>query len=249
MRHIIINFFLMTILCLSVTSCSSKSKTIRTESEDTMYNKALQQIEASDYNAAVDTLESLEIEYPATNLLPDVLMYKAFANYSDGKHFESILVIDEFLKQFPNHPKADYMLYMRGMNYYSQIVDAGRDQQLTELAKSNFEKFLSIYPHSSYSLKAKFKVDYLNALLAEKEMKIGYFYLQNHQYIAAMNRFKTVIEDYETTLFAPEALYRLAEICLKLGLNEQAQIYTAVLGKNFPASVWYKKLHSIMNNQ
>lgn len=211
-----------------------------------LYDKGIEELNERSYSQSAAIFEQLEREFPATEYAIDAQIKRAFALYTDAKYFEALAVIDDFVRQFPTYKHTDYMYYLKAMCYYVQIVDSGRDQQLTQDAIDAFETLLNRFPNSNYAKDAKLKKEYAENNLAAKEMDVGRFYLGENNYIAALNRFQVVVEKYEYSIFIEEALYRMVEIYLMLGDKEQAQKYAAVLGHNYPDSTWYKDAYHLM---
>jgi len=162
-----------------------------------------------------------------------------YANYQAGDFTTAETSAERYLKDYPNSPEADYVLYLQANSYYMQIPDISRDQEKTAKALETFQAVVQKYPKSEYADDAKYKVTVTQDQLAGKEMSIGRFYLNRRNYTAAINRFRNVLQYYQTTRHAPEALYRLVEAYLGLGITEEAQTAAAVLGHNFPDSEWY----------
>jgi outer membrane protein assembly factor BamD len=163
----------------------------------------------------------------------------AFANYQSNKYDEAINALDRFIQLHPGHKDVAYAYYLRAISYYEQISDVGRDQNMTWLALQALENVVRRFPESRYSRDAILKLDLARDHLAGKHMEIGRFYLKKGEYLAAINRFRTVIKDYQTTTHVPEAMLRLVESYLALGVTEEAQATAAVLGYNYPGSAWY----------
>jgi outer membrane protein assembly factor BamD len=169
----------------------------------------------------------------------------AYAQYEAGNYGEAIIAADRFIQLHPGHRDIAYAYYLKAISYYVQIVDIGRDQKTTELALKALDDVIRRFPDSKYARDAKLKLDFTRDHLAGKEMEIGRYYLKRGQYLAAMNRFKRVIDNYQTTTHVPEALERLVECDLALGLNDEAQANAAVLGHNYPGSEWYVDAYSL----
>jgi outer membrane protein assembly factor BamD len=153
------------------------------------------------------------------------------------------------VKQHPAHRLAPYAYYLKALCYYDQITDVGRDQKITEEARQALREVVSRYPDSEYARDARLKLDLVADHLAGKEMEIGRWYERHQEWLAAINRFRVVVENYQTTSHTPEALERLVECYLKLGVTDQAQHYAAVLGYNYPSSIWYKNAYAQMNGK
>ena len=163
----------------------------------------------------------------------------AYAHYREERYDDALNAIDRFLSLHPGHASAPYAYYLRALCHYEQIADVTRDQKNTELALSALSEVVRRYPESSYARDAQLKIDLTNDHLAGKDMEIGRFYLKRGEYQAAINRFRRVIERYQTTTHVPEALHRLTETYLALGIVDEAQTAAAVLGHNYPGSEWY----------
>lgn len=213
------------------------------DAEEVLYNDAMKHLERGRYESALTKIEDIELEYPNSANLHEALYLKAKALHSAGRYDESNDVIETFLVRFPHSEFAEELLFTKSLNYYERVIDIGRDQHMTFIAHESLQQFLKQYPRSSYSTQAKLKLEYLEAALAGKEMDIGYFYYKKKNYSASLRRFQNVIENYSTTIFTPEALYRTAEIFLILRMPKEAKVYAAVLGKNYPNSKWYHKIY------
>lgn len=239
-------------ICLGtlLASCSTtEEKVVESTDPSTLYQEGVTALAKDKYNDAISKFETLEREHPASDLASEAQIRRAYTQYLDANYITAILTIEEFLKQYPGHQSAPYMYYLRGLCLYDQIVDTGRDQELTMKAIEAFTELKNRYPESKYAKDAQFKIDYAYNNLAGKEMEIGRFYLNKKQMIAALNRFKVVVDKYQTTIFTPEALYRLTEIYFALGDKEQSTKYASVLGHNYPNSEWYQKAYSLIQDQ
>lgn len=214
-----------------------------------LFDQGLNELVQYNYKEAVEKFELIEREHPASNLVPEAQIRRAYAYYLDAKYDMAIMVIDDFVKQYPAHGSISYMYYLRALCYFDQIVDVGRDQQLTSKSIVALNEVITRFPNTKYARDAKLKVEYAINNLAGKEMDIGRFYLKTNELIAALNRFKTVIDEYQTSIFVTEALYRVAEIYYTLGDIEQAKRYAAVLGYNYPNSEWYEKAYGLIIEQ
>ena len=173
----------------------------------------------------------------------------AYANYRDGKYDAAIGGLDRFVKQHPGNRSVAYAFYLKAMCYYEQITDVGRDQKITGQAQQALNEIVKRFPDSEYARDARIKLDLVSDHLAGKEMEIGRYYERRQDYLAAINRFRVVVEKYQTTSHVPEALHRLVECYLKLGVVDQAKRYAAVLGYNYPNSSWYKDSYALMNGE
>ena len=170
----------------------------------------------------------------------------AYSAYRAGEFDDAVVILDRFTKLHPTHPSTPYAYYMKALCYYTQINDVGRDQKVTEEAREALREVVNRYPDSDYAQDAKLKFDLTEDHLAGKEMEIGRYYLKQSDYVGAINRFKFVIDHYQTTSHTAEALHRLVESYLRLGVLPEAKKYAAVLGYNFPGSDWYKYSYAMM---
>ena len=166
-----------------------------------------------------------------------------FAQY----YFDTIQELEIFIKKYPKHANLDYAHYLMGICYYEQIVDEKKDLNSIILAKKKFNYVLKNFPDTDYALDATFKLDLINNVLASKEMYLGRYYIQKKKWIPAINRFRKIIDDYETTVYSEEALHRLVEIYYILGLQMEAEKYAYLLGYNYQSSEWYKKTYSVFD--
>jgi outer membrane protein assembly factor BamD len=174
---------------------------------------------------------------------------QTYADYQAGDYTTAETSAERFLKDYPNSPDASYILYLQANSYYMQIPDISRDQEKTAKAMETFQAVVTKYPKSEYADDAKYKVTVTQDQLAGKEMSIGRFYLTRRNYTAAINRFRNVLQYYQTTRHAPEALYRLVEAYLGLGITEEAQTAAAVLGHNFPDTEWYHDAYDLLKGK
>ena len=238
-------------LFIFLIGCSSKKSdiTFETISEHKLFEQGKKEVKLGNFKKAIKTLTKLENEYPASENYSDTLVLKAYSYYADDKYTDAILTVDDYLHQFPINKNAAYMYFIKGMSYYNQIMDIGRDQEFTLNAKTVFKILISLFPSSKYANDAKWKLEYIDNILAGKEMNIGRFYLRTHKPIPSVNRFKNVIDNYQTTIFTPEALYRLVEVYYILGIKKEATRYASVLGYNYPHSIWYNKSYKLLTSK
>ncbi|MBC6497728.1 MAG: outer membrane protein assembly factor BamD [Alphaproteobacteria bacterium GM7ARS4] len=212
-----------------------------------IYNEALAILYEERYGDAAKLFEEVERQYPYSWWATKAQMMAAFAYYHINEYQDAILTADRFIGLHPGHRYVPYAYYLKGMSYYEQIKDVARDQRDTELALDTFRQLVDRYPESIYAQDAVAeKIDVLIDNLAGKEMEIGRFYLKRGKDIAALNRFNKVIRDYDETIHVVEALHRLVESYLRLGLVEQAKKAAAVLGHNYPKSEWYSDSYYLL---
>lgn len=238
---------LLSIALISGCSTTDENKEVLSDPK-VLFSDATSLLQNDKYADAASKYEQLEREHPASDLAAQAQVNRAYSRYLEGKYIDSILIAESFVKQYPAHPAAPYMYYLKGLCLYEQIVDVGRDQDLTYRTIDAFEDLVNRFPNSKYTKDAKLKIDYAYNSLAGKEMEIGRFYLARNNPIAALGRFKEVITKYETTIFVPEALYRLTEVYYTLGDVEQATTYASVLGHNYNDSEWYLKAYDLVKN-
>jgi outer membrane protein assembly factor BamD len=229
----------------SSNSASGDAKAFSKSAED-LYREAKEKLSNANYPAAVRLFQEIERLYPFSDLAPRSRVMTAFAYYKDEEYEKAIDVIDNFVALNPGNKDIDFMYYLKATSYYDRISDVERDQEVTENARSAFKELIRRHPSSKYSKDAKYKIDLIRDHLAGKEMEIGRFYLEQKKYIAALNRFKQVLKDFEDTPQIEEALYRLVETNLILGLDEEAVKYAAVLGYNYPSGKWYRRAYNLV---
>lgn len=211
-----------------------------------LYNEGLDLLRAGKYQKAAKQFEEVERQHPYSTWARRSILMTAYAHYERSSYDDSILASKRFISLHPGHEHAAYAYYLIGLSYYEQIVDVGRDQQVTTAALKALEEVERRYPGTLYARDAKAKAILAQDHLAGKEMKVGRYYLNNQAYVAAINRFKTVVIDYQTTSHTPEALLRLTESYMALGIKSEAQTAAAVLGHNYPSSEWYKDAYTLV---
>ena len=214
---------------------------------DDLYNKAMDELVEERYATAAKTFQEVESQHPYSVWATKGQLMAAYALYEAGNYGEAIIAAERFIQLHPGNRDIAYAYYLKAISYYVQIVDVGRDQKTTELALRALDDVVRRFPDSKYARDAKLKLDFTRDHLAGKEMEIGRYYLKRGQYLAAMNRFKRVIDNYQTTTHVPEALERLVECDLALGLTDEAKANAAVLGHNYPGSDWYVDAYSLVN--
>lgn len=234
---------------LSMSGCSDSEDedlTVKNEPPEQIYREARAFFAEKNYKKAIERYEEVERQYPYSEWAPRAEIQAAYSAYLSNKYDDAIDILDRFVKLHPTHKSAAYAYYLRSLCQYDQITDVGRDQKKTELAQQALRDVITRFPESEYAQDAQLKLDLTNDHLAGKEMEIGRYYLKQQEYIAAINRFKTVVENYDTTTHVPEALHRLVESYLRLGIVAEAKKYAAVLGYNYPGSEWYKYSYAMI---
>jgi outer membrane protein assembly factor BamD len=197
----------------------------------------------------VDYFQEVERQHPYSEWSRRAILMQAFAHYQANNYVEAIADSDRFIQLYPGNPTAAYAHYLKAICYFEQIVDVGRDQAATGQALDNLRDVVQRYPNTEYAHDARLKIDMVNDQLAGKEMTIGRWYLRNGDTLAGIGRFKTVIDKYQTTSHTPEALYRLVEANLTLGLMDEAKRDGAVLGYNYPGEIWYLDAYKLLTSK
>jgi outer membrane protein assembly factor BamD len=237
---------------LLVSACGDSNEDediVKSEEVDVLYNKALASFADKKFKDAVGEFEEVERQHPYSEWATRGQVMAAYSAYLAGEYDDAVGILDRFVKLHPTHPSTPYAYYMKALCYYTQINDIGRDQKVTEEARAALREVMSRYPESDYAQDAKLKLDLTEDHLAGKEMEIGRYYLQHSDYVGAINRFKYVLDHYQTTSHTAEALHRLVESYLRLGVLPEAKKYAAVLGYNFPGSDWYKYSYAMMQGK
>ncbi len=212
-----------------------------------LYNQGMDALKAGEYTAAVKAFDEVERQHPYSVWATKAQLMAAYAAYENNKYDDAIGALDRFIQLHPTNPDIPYAYYLKALSYYEQISDVGRDQGMTDLALRSLQEVVARFPESNYARDARLKLDLARDHLAGKEMAIGRWYLRQNQYLAAINRFKNVVAQYETTTHVPEALHRLAEAYTALGLTDEAEKVAAVLGHNFPGSEWYIDSYTLVD--
>jgi outer membrane protein assembly factor BamD len=242
----LISILLSCIILVSACS-SSKEKTIAEKaSAEDLYEDATTKLSGGQYDGAIELYEDIERTYPYSPLAIKSKLMIGFTQYRDGESDSAVASLERFIRLHPGNKDASYAYYLKALCYYEQITDVGRDQSITEKSLAALKEVVARFPESEYARDALLKIDLVHDHLAGKEMEIGRFYLRQLKLIAAINRFKKVVDSYQTTSHVAEALHRLVESYLLLGVATEAQKYAAVLGANYPGSSWYEKSYQLM---
>ena len=213
------------------------------------YEEGMSYLEDGDAIYAASKFNEAELLFPQSEWAPKSALMAAYAYYSQDYLKDAIAELDRFLKVYPKHKNLDYVYYLLAISYYEQIVDEKKDLQSIIKAKQYFEIVIRDYQKTSYALDAEFKIDLINDILAAKEMYIGRYYFEKKKRISAINRFQTIINDYETTIYAEEALHRLVEVHYIIGLKDEAKKYAKLLGYNYQSSEWYENSYSLFDKK
>jgi outer membrane protein assembly factor BamD len=226
-------------LALMAVACANKEEVYVERPVEVLYNEAVTLMQQEKYASAAKAFDEVERQHPYSVWATNAQIQAAYANYLNKKYDDAIIALDRFISLHPGHKSAPYAYYLKALSYYEQISDVGRDQKITDLAMKGLEELIARFPSTSYARDARVKIDLTKDHLAGKEMEIGRYYLKQDQYLAAMNRFRNVVATYQTTTHVPEALHRLVECYLALGLKDEARKTAALLGHNYPGSEWY----------
>jgi outer membrane protein assembly factor BamD len=214
-----------------------------------LYSVGAQAMDAGYYADSVLYFQEVERQHPYSEWARRSILMTAFAHYRTGAYADAIDDADRFMQLFPGNPAAPYAYYLKAVCYFDQIVDVGRDQAVTEQALAGLRDVIARYPRTDYAADARLKIDMVNDQLAGKEMTIGRYYLRQGATLAAIGRFRTVIDRYQTTSHTPEALYRLVEAYVTLGVTDEATRNAAVLGANFPGDRWYSDAYTLLREE
>lgn len=231
-------------------ACSSDDEVAYEERPVTeLYDEAMGSMKDEEYKKAASAFDEVERQHPYSRWATQAQLMAAYAYYEANEYIDAIAALDRYIRLHPANPDVPYAYYLKGLCYYEQISDVTRDQRMTEDAHAAFTELVARYPESEYARDARLKLDLINDHLAGKEMTVGRYYLRQGHYLAAINRFQRVITNYETTTHVPEALHRLTEAYMALGLTEEARKSAAVLGHNFPGSEWYVDSYELVENK
>jgi outer membrane protein assembly factor BamD len=211
-----------------------------------LYNSGVDALAAERYVTAARAFDEVERQHPYSAWATKAQLMAAYAHYQNNKYDDAIVAVDRFIQLNPSNRDVGYAYYLKALCFYEQITDVQRDARMTELALRALEEVLRRFPDSAYARDARLKIDLTHDHLAGKEMEVGRFYMERGQYVGAINRFKTVVDRYQTTSHVPEALHRLVESYSALGLAAEAERTAAVLGHNYPGSEWYRDSHALV---
>jgi outer membrane protein assembly factor BamD len=238
---------------LSLAGCSSTNTDKKDPYADlpveVLYNDATDALTQSRYNDAHTLYDEVDRQYPYSVWASKSELMSAYALYEQDKFDDAIAALTSYIQLHPGNRDTPYAYYMKALCYYEQIVDVGRDQKVTRQALDAMQEVIRRFPESPYARDARLRIDLAHDHLAGKEMEIGRYYLRNHEWVAAINRFRRVIEQYQTTSHVPEALERLTEAYLSLGVTDEAQTAAAVLGFNYPGSEWYNASYALLKGE
>lgn len=245
MKHIL---FLSLALML-VAGCSSTKEEVLNPSAEVLYNQAFDLLQKTSYKKAAETFEKVELEHPYSKWAVKAKLMGAYAYYKDGSYDDAVISLDRFIKYHPGNKDIAYAYYMKALCYYDQITDVTKDQSNTARAMAALEQVIIRFPGTPYAQDASMKIALTNDHLAGKEMEVGRYYLNQKNYLSALNRFSTVVNNYQTTSHIEEGLYRQVELYTILGLNDNALTAFQVLEYNYPKSSWTAQARKIVNKK
>ena len=251
----LLNFLLILFIILGVISCSEKKEKISIIKEENLekqmieaYNEGLKEFNKGDVFFAAKKFNEVELLYPQSIWAPRSTLMAAYAYYSQLYFMDAIFELERFLDKYKNHPNTDYVYYLIAICHYNQIVDEKKDLGEIIKAKNYFNILIKEFPNTDFAEDAAFKLELIEEILASKELYLANYYLDREKWIPAMNRYKKIVNKYDTTIFIEEALYRLVELNYKLGLVDEAKKYSALLGYNYQSSDWYERSYTILNS-
>ena len=248
-------FFISFIFILGFISCSEKKDKVSLIKEDNLemqmieaYNEGLKEFNKGDVFFAAKKFNEVELLYPQSIWAPRSTLMAAYVYYSQLYFTDAIYELERFLEKYKNHPNTDYAYYLLAICHYNQIVDEKKDIGEIIKAKTYFNILIKEFPNTDFAEDAKFKLELIQEILASKELYLANYYLDKEKWIPAMNRYKKIVNEYDTTIFVEEALYRLVELNYKLGLVMEAKKYAVLLGYNYQSSDWYERSYIILNS-
>lgn len=235
-----------------VGACAGKKEPNETYVErpvNAIYNQAVNALEAENYLAAAELFDEVERQHPYSIWATKAQLMAGYANYEANKYGDALISLNRFIQLHPGNQDVPYAFYLKALSYYEQISDVSRDQSITEKALTSLQDVIRRFPASKYARDARLKLDLTTDHLAGKEMAIGRFYLRKGEFLAAINRFKQVVDKYQTTSHIPEALHRLSEAYSAVGLENEAKEAASVLGHNYPGSEWYVDSYALVTGK
>jgi outer membrane protein assembly factor BamD len=249
-----INFILILLISILCFSCSKdvveksviKEKNMELQMIEA-YKEGLKELNKGDALYAAKKFNEAEVLFPQSDYAPKAALMAAYSYYSQNYYGDAVAELERFIKIYPNHYNVSYAEYLLGLSYYEQIIDEKKDLQSIDNAKTIFLDIVKKYPNTDFAIDANFKIDLINDILAAKEIYIGRYYLDKKKWISAINRFRTVTDDYDTTVYVEEALHRLVEIYYIIGLEDESQKYANLLGYNYQSSEWYENSYKVFN--
>ena len=244
-------FFFIFVLFVSCSKETIKNSTIKEKSLELQvqetYKEGMDALDSGDALYAAKKFNEAELLFPQANSAPQSALMAAYSYYTQDYYGDAIAELQRFLKVYPTSKDLGYVYYLLAICYYEQIVDEKKDLQSIINAKKNFNIILKNYPNTEYAIDAEFKIDLINDILAAKEMYLGRYYFDKKKWIPAISRFREIIDKYDTTIYAEEALHRLVEVHYSIGLIDEAEKYAKLLGYNYQSSKWYENSYSLFD--
>ena len=251
LRFKILVYFVIIILFGSCSKEPIKKSIIKEKSLESQvletYKEGMEALNDGDVLFAAKKFNEAEILFPQADSAPQSALMAAYSYYTQDYYGDAIAELKRFLKVYPTYKDLGYVYYLLGICYYEQIVDEKKDLQSIVNAKKNFNIILREYPNTEYAIDAEFKINLINDILAAKEMYLGRYYFDKKKWIPAINRFREIIDNYDTTIYAEEALHRLVEVHYTIGLIDEAEKYAQLLGYNYQSSKWYENTYSLFD--
>ncbi len=248
--------FLFLIILILFSSCSKetlkesviKEKSLESQVQEA-YKEGMEALEGGDVLYAAKKFNEAEILFPQATSAPQSALMAAYSYYAQDYYGDAIAELERFVKVYPSHKDLDYAYYLLAICYYEQIVDEKKDLQSIIKAKKNFIIISNNYPNTEYAIDAEFKINLINDILAAKEMYLGRYYFDRKKWVPAINRFREIIDNYDTTIYAEEALHRLVEVHYTIGLVDEAERYAKLLGYNYQSSKWYENSYTLFDKK
>ena len=241
-------------LLILLNSCKSNNEKVSIIKNENLelqmidaYKEGYEELENGDVIYAAKKFNEAELLYPQSEWAPKAVLLAAYSFYSQNYYDEALSELDRFFKKYPKHKNLDYAHFLYAMCYYENIIDEKKDLEPLLLSKKRFEFIVQNYPNTDFAQDAQYKINLIKDVMASKEMYIGKYYLKKKKWAAAINRFKNIIEKYETTIYVEEALHRLVETNYKIGLIDESSKYANLLGYNYQSSEWYEQSYKIFN--
>tara|TARA_Y100000590_G_scaffold414903_1_gene512180 strand:+ start:74 stop:913 length:840 start_codon:yes stop_codon:yes gene_type:complete len=251
-----LKFLLIVFLILNLSSCKKKVAEIEEMKEMSMdlqmieaYKQGIIELESGDALTAAKKFNEAELLFPQSEWAPRASLMSAYSYYSKQYYPDAIDEVNRYLKKYPSHSRHSYAYYLLAISYYDQIIDEKKDLGPLLEAKKYFKIVIEKYPESEFAIDSEFKIELILEILASKEMYLAKYYSSKEKWIPAINRYKIVVEKYDSTIYVEEALHRLVEIYYKIGLIEESKKYANLLGYNYQTSEWYKKSYKVFNKK
>ena len=248
-------FLILFIFSFFLTNCAKKEKVSLIVEEDvelqmiSAFKEGYEEFQRGDALYAAKKFNEAELLFPQSSWAPKAALMAAYVYYAQDYYFDAESELERFIKTYPKNPDLNYAHFLLGMCYYEKIIDEKKDLGPLLKAQEKFNFIVKNYPNSDYALDAGYKLDLIQDYLASKEMYIASHYMKKKKWIASINRYKTVVEEYEKTVYVEEALHRLVELYFTIGLENESQKYASLLGYNYQSSKWYEKSYKIFNKK